>query len=468
MSREATPSLWPRGLSREQAATYIGVGTSKFDEMVRDGRMPRPKTIDCRVVWDRCRLDAAFDDLPDKGTDESVGSGSRHETSTCIEAYRCCRSHSRNSVMTIIKLKYTVADVDRFGNVRHYYRKDGKKIRLPGLPGSDEFMAAYQKALNGSHQRKQRDDKIDRRGADDSLKQLCEKYFFSSEWKILSEVTRRRRRALLDRLCERHGHKPYRLMERRHVIALRDELSDTPHGANSILKAMSGLFRWAFDRELVERNVMRDVPRVKTPPGGWHTWTLEEVQQYEGCHPVGTRPRLALALLMFTGQRRSDVVRLGKQHRTHDVLTFTQAKNENRRPVRLAIPILPELDRILAATPSSGLTFLETAYGKPFSAAGFGMRFREWCDQASLKHCSAHGLRKAAATIAAEHGATPHQLMAIFGWTTLQQAELYTRAASQKRLAKASMHMIVPSQNENKSVPLRGSPQGSGTVKDKK
>ena len=66
--RDAIASFWPRGLSREQAATYIGVGTSKFDEMVRDGRMPKPKTIDCRVVWDRCRLDAAFDDLPERGT----------------------------------------------------------------------------------------------------------------------------------------------------------------------------------------------------------------------------------------------------------------------------------------------------------------------------------------------------------------------------------------------------------------
>ena len=108
--------------------------------------------------------------------------------------------------MATIKLKYTVADVDRFGNVRHYYRKDGKKIRLPGLPGSDEFMAAYQKALNGSYERNEGDDKIDRRGADGSLKQLCEKYFVSPEWKVLSEVTRRRRRALLGLKLINHVH----------------------------------------------------------------------------------------------------------------------------------------------------------------------------------------------------------------------------------------------------------------------
>ena len=59
------PSLPPRGLSREQAAEYIGVGATKFDEMVKDGRMPKPKSIDGRVVWDRIMLDEAFAALED-------------------------------------------------------------------------------------------------------------------------------------------------------------------------------------------------------------------------------------------------------------------------------------------------------------------------------------------------------------------------------------------------------------------
>ncbi|HRN87911.1 MAG TPA: hypothetical protein PK271_04855 [Hyphomicrobium sp.] len=59
------PSLPPRGLNRIEAAAYIGVSPSKFDEMVKDGRMPGPKRIDARVVWDRLRLDTAFEALPD-------------------------------------------------------------------------------------------------------------------------------------------------------------------------------------------------------------------------------------------------------------------------------------------------------------------------------------------------------------------------------------------------------------------
>jgi integrase len=98
---------------------------------------------------------------------------------------------------------------------------------------------------------------------------------------------------------------------------------NTPHGANNLLKAMSGLFRWTYDAEYVERNFMKDVSRVEVPAGGWHTWTIEEVRQFEARHPIGTKARLARALLMFTGQRRSDVVKLGKQHRSGGVLTFT-------------------------------------------------------------------------------------------------------------------------------------------------
>jgi predicted DNA-binding transcriptional regulator AlpA len=60
------PSLPPRGLSRGQAAEYIGVGVTKFDELVNDGRMPKPKRIDGRTVWDRVQLDEAFGAFDDE------------------------------------------------------------------------------------------------------------------------------------------------------------------------------------------------------------------------------------------------------------------------------------------------------------------------------------------------------------------------------------------------------------------
>lgn len=99
---------------------------------------------------------------------------------------------------------------------------------------------------------------------------------------------------------------------------------------------------------------------------------------------------------------------------------------------------------MIDASPSGQIIYLVTAFNKPFTAAGFGNRFRDWCDEAGLNHCSAHGLRKAGATIAADNGATVHQLMSIFGWETLRQAGTYTKNANRTRLAGEAMHLLVP------------------------
>jgi integrase len=184
------------------------------------------------------------------------------------------------------------------------------------------------------------------------------------------------------------------------------------------------------------------VPYIRTGSTGYHTWTVEEVRQFEVHHPIGTKARLALALLLITGQRRSDIVRFGKQHAKGGKLTFTQHKGRNRKPKKLVLPILPVLQSVIHASPCGDLTFLVNDLGRPFTDAGFGNKFRDWCDQAGLRHCTAHGLRKAGATIAANNGATSRQLMAIFGWETLKEAERYTRAADQQHLAEAAMHML--------------------------
>lgn len=136
------------------------------------------------------------------------------------------------------------------------------------------------------------------------------------------------------------------------------------------------------------------------------------------------------------------MIRFGKQHSKRGVLTFTQHKGRNRKPHKLTLPILPALQKIMDASLCGDMTFLLNDLGRPFTDAGFGNKFRDWCDQADLPECSAHGLRKAGATVAANNGATAHQLMAIFGWDTLKEAEKYTAKADQQRLAQAATHLL--------------------------
>jgi integrase len=157
---------------------------------------------------------------------------------------------------------------------------------------------------------------------------------------------------------------------------------------------------------------------------------------------LGSRARLALALLMYTGVRRSDVVRLGRQHIREGWFKIAVQKNRNRKPVTIDLPVLTALQEVIDGTPSGDLTFLVTQFGRPFTANGFGNWFRRRCDEAGLPHCSAHGLRKAGAARAAENGATTHELMAIFGWQTVKEAERYTQSAQRKRLAAGAERLL--------------------------
>jgi integrase/recombinase XerD len=148
--------------------------------------------------------------------------------------------------------------------------------------------------------------------------------------------------------------------------------------------------------------------------------------------------------LAYTAYRREDVVRFGPRQFRNGRVQFRQAKNEHGdNPVDIDIPVHPDLAVIIAATRSSGsLTFLTTEFGKPFSPNGFGNKFRDWCDQAGLPHCSAHGLRKATAARLAEQGASAHEIMAVTGHKTLEEVERYTREARRKKLADSAISKL--------------------------
>jgi integrase len=156
-------------------------------------------------------------------------------------------------------------------------------------------------------------------------------------------------------------------------------------------------------------------------------------------------------------------VRFGRQHVRNGWLKFTQHKNRRAKPVTLEIPIVGELQRVIDESPCGDPTFLVTQFGRPFAAAGFGNKFRRWCDEAGLRHCSAHGLRKAAATRLAELGASEHEIMAVTGHRTSKEVTRYTRAARQKLLAGRAMARLTADQMANKSVPPEGTIANGGT-----
>ena len=173
-------------------------------------------------------------------------------------------------------------------------------------------------------------------------------------------------------------------------------------------------------------------PRVKTV--GWHSWTEEEIGQFQARYAPGSRERLAFALLLHTGQRRTDIVRMGPQHVRDGLMRIVQSKTG----AELAIPMHPELENIISASKIGNLAFLVTERGGPFTAKSFGNWIRDICDAAGLPQCSSHGLRKAAARRLAEAGASTSEIAAITGHASLQEVERYTQSREQKAARQVS------------------------------
>lgn len=376
--------------------------------------------------------------------------------------------------------KGCVEDTDRHGNVRVYFRPKGRpKVRIQGIPWSEPFMEAYRAALEAKPAAPDPEKPAARPAAKEGTwRWLCERYFAAPEFTgTLDPRTRKVRRSLLEATfiepiapgsTKLFADFPLDRMTPKAIRVLRDRRADKREAANARLKATRQVFAYGIEAELVEANPAREVPYLTGKSDGHHTWSLDEVAQYIQRHPPGTKAYLALALLLFVGCRRADVVALGRQHIRKGWLRYTQHKNRNRAPVTLDLPVLPVLQHAIDVMPAAesdtpALAFLTTEFGKAFTANGFGNWFRKRCTEAGLPHCTAHGLRKAGAAIAAENGATENQLMAIYGWTNPKQAALYTRKARQKVLAGGSMHLINLDGLTGREVPPETAMQESGT-----
>ena len=304
---------------------------------------------------------------------------------------------------------------------------------LPGVPGSAEFMAAHSTALAGFEI--ERSDIGASRSTSGIVRTAVVAYYDDLSFRSLAAGTRQSRRAILERFRAEHGDKRIALLQPPHVLGILG--SKKRFAAQNWLKTLRGLMQFAVAHGLRSDDPTADLrPRRAVTV---HSWTEDEIAQFERAHPIGTRPRLALALLLYTAQRRSDVVRMGRQHLRDGWLAIRQQKTGNL----VEIPLHPSLQAVLAATSGVHLTFLTTAAGAAFSAAGFGNLFRDWCTAAGLpQRCAAHGLRKASLTRFADLGCSEHQIAAIGGLKSLSQVQLYTKAANRRRLAGEAMAIL--------------------------
>lgn len=253
----------------------------------------------------------------------------------------------------------------------------------------------------------------------------------------MSPSTKKDKRSVYERYCATVGHLPFKKLRKADIVASQMKRVATPGAADKFVKYIKTLFNWAIEEDLVDFNPANGIKKVNKSDG-FHSWSEYEIAKFRQFYPLGTTARLALELMLNLGVRRSDLVKLGFNNISHHRIEFVPQKGSSRFDTKLlSLPIADELQAALDRINHNHSMFLITDYGKPFSVNGFGNKMRAWCDAISLTTCSAHGLRKASASILAEAGASEAQLMAIFGWTDGKMAQHYTKAAQSKRMIDA-------------------------------
>jgi integrase len=324
---------------------------------------------------------------------------------------------------------------DRHGRTRIRFRRKG----LPTLyvreePGSDEFWRQYLAWKESQPQPIGKD-----RAAPGTFDDLIAQFYRSTAWRnIPKDSTRRTYKGELERFRGEYGKRHVATMSAKNVTKLMEKMADTPSAANNLLKRLRTLFDYAILLGLRKDNPAKAVPSVRSSSTGFHEWTEAEIAQYEKHHKIGTKARLALAIFLYTAQRRSDAAAMGEDPDKPGYVRVRQLKTD----ALLSIRMHPKLKQAVAACPSDAPAFIVSALGKPYSKESLGNWFRERCNEAGLPQCSAHGLRKAASRRMAELGLSNQLIKSITGHSSDSEVARYTRNADQARMADDAMDAL--------------------------
>lgn len=347
--------------------------------------------------------------------------------------------------------------IDRHKKRRVRFRAKGVDTYLPYPPVGPEFEQAYASALAGvTEWRANVGASRTRPGSFDAL---AVSYYRSPDFQGLRDSTKQTYRRIIENFREKHGKRMIRDLRREHLKAIIGDMAERPQAANRLLSLLKIMLGHALDNGWIAANPAQGVKGFSKKTKGFHTWSEIEIAAYEARHPEGTQAHLALILLLYTAQRRSDVVAMGWHSIKGKHIQVKQVKTG----AELDLFMLPALTDAIRTLPRDKSNFLTTSFGKPFTPAGFGNWFRDRCNEAGLSHCSAHGLRKAAARRMAEGGMSADIIKAVTGHTDLKQVSVYTAGANQAALAEMGLKAIAGKKKRTHSVqPIRKVGQTKG------
>lgn len=337
-----------------------------------------------------------------------------------------------NGGKQLADLKYVSEFNDRHGKVRRRFRRKGfHTIYLNGEPNTPQFMREYADAMEGKV--------VPTRKAikSRSIADLTIRYLQSSNFKTTAPSTQTVYRRILGNFREKYGHLPVSTLKRKDIRAIMAKAEDTPTTANRLLSLLAIMLDLALDLDWVSINHARSIRKLKYKTKGFIRWGQNDLKQFEDIYPTGSRERLAYALLLYTGQRGSDVYRMNRSDVKDGMISVVQQKTGEPLYIPIHHKLKTELDKH-----KDKHVFILTENGKPYSIKSFQQWFVKITKRAGLEERSAHGLRKSTATMLAEAGCTPHEIQAITGHKTLSEVNNYSRDANQKKLAQKAMQMV--------------------------
>lgn len=333
--------------------------------------------------------------------------------------------------MAKLRLKYVNQYIDKTGRLRRYFKRGGKQLgALPGEVGSDEFTAAYKAYLSGGKAEPKTVTTVE-----GSLGRLITAYYGSREYRDdLKASSKKIYGYVLEPLAKTHGHRTAQITHQQAVKLIEDIGANKPGMANLTKSVLQKVFKFAIREKWRSDNPFLGIEPFKR--GTHHTWNEGELKTFETRWPLGTRQRLAYALLLYTGQRVGDVAKMKRA----DIVGGELHVIQDKTGAELYLPVVPELVQAMKAYPAKGLSLIGNENGKPLSRAGLSQLMRKAIEDAGLPgKCNSHGLRKATMRRLAEAGKTEKQIASVSGHKTLREVERYTAAADQRRLAQDAM-----------------------------
>jgi len=261
-----------------------------------------------------------------------------------------------------------------------------------------------------------------------SFDAAVDRFLDSQKFKAYAPSSAKSTTRRLRHLAKDYGNHSIRELTPVKLRNLLDKIESTGE-RNRTLSMFRLVLEESKDKDIIPSNPANRVKRVKHVTKSYAVWTREDIDAYLKHWPRGTVQHLSMQLLYRTGQRSSDVVRLGPHNLRNGRIELKQGKTKTY----VSIPLHTELKKVLPKHNHN--TWILNRHSKPYSAKGFQQQFVKWARAAGIEGKSSHGVRAAVATHAAEAGATAHEIMSVTGHKALSEVERYTRSANRAALA---------------------------------